>query len=366
MNGGKDRMQTGTVLKEVYELADPVSRGGQGWLWRARDRTTGAPVAVKLYPKDQMNPMEIRRYRREIRVLLLLPSHPHVATIRDFGEYRDYLYLVMGWIDGPSLKAKLASEPQPLMINIIEWTQQMCLGLAHIHQHKIVHRDIKPANMIVAAGETVTLVDFGIARFTDSTHTLNECIGSAPYMAPERWQQDAGDHRADLYSVGCVLYEMLTGAPPFGRSDGPRKDGLENAHLNVSPTPPRRRVHGIRPELDEVTMQLLEKIPANRPSSAAEVAMRLSKLLDDDTTADQLHDADERLRDLVRSRGPEDPQTVEARMRRAELIERSGDKTGAAREYDRIIDLCERRHGRLHPLTLAAREALFLLTAPPR
>jgi serine/threonine-protein kinase len=344
------------VLNGTYELLHPVGFGGQGQLWHGTDLRTTQPVAIKVFPPtaDQRRPL------RELEVLSELPPHPRVATIHGSGEEHGQLYLVMGWIEGKSLEHILAREPQPWHARVLIWAKQACVALAHVHRHKIIHRDVKPANLMITPAEDVTLIDFGISRFTTSTLTQGEIVGSLPYLAPERWREDPGDYRVDLYSLGCVLYEMLTGEPPFGR----KRSSLEEAHLRRSPTPPTRLVHGIPPDLEELTLQLLAKIPAQRPENAGEVAARLAAIIDSASSTDEIQSSDEQVRRLTADLGPEDPSTLEARLRRAKAIAEGGDMAGAARECDRVAAQYEQMFGPFHPLTMKAREAKFRLTAP--
>lgn len=369
-------MEAGTVLGGRYELLRQAGEGGQGLLWQARDRETGGHVAAKLLLMD-----DVKRYEREIRALRLLSPSDRIAAIHDAADHDGRPYLIMGWIEGDSLQEVLRREPLPRLERVLHWTGQICEGLAHAHREGVFHRDVKPANIMVSPEGDVTLVDFGIARFVDSTFTAfpedRRPIGSYAYLAPERWHEHPGDQLSDLYALGCVLYEMLAGQPPFGfawrYTDWTR---LRDKHLHTSPVPLAQHRSGIPEVLDRLTVRLLAKSPAERPGDAQEVIKQISRLIHpptpqvgdgsgggdtptavgpyvDPSFIERLRTADVRIQRLSTFPGPDAPATLEAQAERAELIGLSGDVTGAIREYDRIEKLYNRVHGPRHPLTLA-------------
>lgn len=348
-------MRSGMVLNSKYEMDQMVGFGNQGQVWRGRDLETLQDIAIKLFPHT----VEKHRYLRELDVLCRLPQHRRVVTYHGHGQVSDHLYLVMEWIEGKSLASVLSVEPQPWHARALVWVKQACEALQYIHRHKVVHRDVKPANLMVTPHDDVILIDFGISRFTNSTLTQGSPMGSAAYLAPERWRGEPGDYRVDLYAIGCIIYEMLIGEPPFGKSGD-----LRHAHLRRSPTPPGRRVHGVSPKLDELTLQLLAKVPAERPESAGEVAARLSEIVNLGTSTDEITSSNERVRELVVELGPDHPDTLDARLWRAQLIAKGGDIAGAVRECDRIASQYEQLYGPFDPRTLEAREARFRLSNP--
>ncbi|MFF5207775.1 serine/threonine-protein kinase [Streptosporangium sp. NPDC000396] len=373
-------MRAGTVLGGRYELVRKAGKGGQAELWQARDLETGGHVAAKL-----LGVGATKRYRREIRALRLLSPSERVAALHDTADHDGDPYLIMGWIDGDSLQEVLHHEPLPRLERVLHWTRQICEGLAHAHEEGVFHRDIKPANIMVSPGGDVTLVDFGIARFTDSTFTVlsedRRPTGSYAYLAPERWHEHPGDHLSDLYALGCVLHQMLTGQPPFGFA-GPYTDWthLRDKHLHTPPVPPAQSRPGIPDVLNRLVIRLLAKSRAERPGHAREVIEQLSRLIHPPTTQvddgtrgsgapeaagpyvdpgfiERLRTADARIQQLTVSPGPDAPLTLEVQVERAELIGLSGDVTGAIREYDRLAELYTRVHGPHHPLTLAIHSA---------
>ncbi|WP_369218077.1 serine/threonine-protein kinase, partial [Streptomyces flavofungini] len=220
------------LIQSRYRLLDLIGRGGMGEVWRARDESLGRQVAVKcLKPMgpqhDQAFTRVLReRFRREARVAAAL-QHRGVTVVHDFGEYEGVLYLVMELLEGRNLSQILEDNKQhPLPVDdVVEIAAQVSAALAYTHEQGIVHRDLKPANIMLLTDGTVKICDFGIARlgadigFTSRLTGTGIAMGTPHYMSPEQISGDAVDQRSDLYSFGCVLYEIATGAPPFDLED---------------------------------------------------------------------------------------------------------------------------------------------------
>jgi serine/threonine protein kinase len=220
------------LIQGRYRLLDLIGRGGMGEVWRARDESLGRQVAVKcLKPLGQHHDNSFtrvlrERFRREARVAAAL-QHRGVTVVHDFGESDGVLYLVMELLDGRNLSQLLEDNKQhPLPVaDIVEIAEQAAAALAYTHQQGIVHRDLKPANIMRLGDGTVKICDFGIARlghdigFTSRLTGTGIAMGTPHYMSPEQIGGDQVDHRSDLYSFGCVLYEIATGAPPFDLDD---------------------------------------------------------------------------------------------------------------------------------------------------
>lgn len=344
----------GDVIAGRYALEREIGRGGQGRLLAATDRHTSEPVAVKVFGAGA--PQTEAWSRREISVLRQLPPSPYAVRVRDFGEDRGEIYLVMTWIDGHPLSAL----PRPRLERLQHWSTHICLGLDHCHRHGVYHRDIKPSNVMITRASDAILVDFGIARTDESTLTIpGHPVGSAPYMPPERWDphhaNNRGDHRSDLYSFGCLLYELMTGDPPFGRMREPDDvQQLRHKHLSEQPVPPRAAFSGIPDPLDRLTMDLLSKDPSDRPASAREVAKRLQEIVypsSECTLADspvsaphidpdsvgELRRAEAALEQALHDHGPDHLVTLEARAEVAKLTGKNGDRAGAIRAYDKLL-----------------------------
>lgn len=268
-----------------YRLLETIGRGGMGEVWRARDESLGRQVAVKclkpLGPQhDQSFTRVLReRFRREARVAASL-QHRGVTVVHDFGEYEGVLYLVMELLDGKNLSQLLdANEQRPLPVpDVVDIARQVASALAYTHEQGIVHRDLKPANIMRLTDGTVKICDFGIARlghdigFTSRLTGTGIAMGTPHYMSPEQIGGGEIDHRSDLYSLGCVLYEIATGAPPFDLDDA---WAVLVGHRDTVPEPPRSHRSELPEFLDRAVLDLLAKTPDERPADAREFGLLL-------------------------------------------------------------------------------------------
>ncbi|MDI2130110.1 serine/threonine-protein kinase [Yinghuangia seranimata] len=261
------------VLADRYELVRFIGRGGMGEVWEGRDRLIGRRVAVKLLRPDGRDATATALFIREANTAGAL-HHPGVVTVFDLGEDAadGTLFLVMEYVDGRDLAEVLRSEGPPAVGVAVGWAAQVAAALARAHAEGVVHRDLKPANLMLTAEGAVKILDFGIARFADVTSRSSRVIGTLAYMPPERFDEQGGDARSDLYSFGCVLYELLTGEIPFDAS-GPV--AMMNAHLRTPPPRPGLRRDGVPAALDDLVLELLAKDPLRRPESAEAVGRRL-------------------------------------------------------------------------------------------
>ena len=262
----------GTESFGQYQLLEVLGRGGMGEVFRAYDASTDRVVALKVLPPNLAEDREFQhRFRREARIAASL-NDPHVVPIHSFGEIDGRLHVDMRLIEGRDLGQYIAENGGRLSperaVAVIE---QVAAALDSAHKVGLIHRDIKPKNILVTtARDFVYLIDFGIARTaadTALTHT-GHTMGTVAYMAPERFRGTT-DHRADVYSLACVLHECLTGKRPFAG------DSLEqqlNAHLNTPPPPPSTIAPGIPPALDAVVARGMAKDVDNRYQSAMELA----------------------------------------------------------------------------------------------
>lgn len=271
-----------------YRLLDRIGRGGMGEVWRARDESLGRQVAVKCL--DPLGPQRDpsfgrvlrERFRREARVAASL-QHRGITVVHDFGESDGVLYLVMELLQGRDLSRLLEdNKHHPLPVEeVLEVAAQVAAALAYTHDQGVVHRDLKPANIVRLDDGTVKICDFGIARlghdigFTSRLTGTGVAMGTPHYMSPEQIAGEEVDRRSDLYSFGCVLYEIATGAPPFDLDDA---WAVLVGHRDTPPRPPRRHRAELPERLDRVILDLLAKDPADRPGSALELAALIEEL----------------------------------------------------------------------------------------
>ncbi|MFI6724967.1 PQQ-binding-like beta-propeller repeat protein [Streptomyces atratus] len=264
------------VLGGRYELVAFVGRGGMGEVWEGRDRLIERRVAVKLLPHNRRDTTGAQLFFREARTAGRL-NHTGVVTVFDLGQDPDdgTLYLVMEFLTGRDLDMVLREDGPPQVPTAVGWAAQTAEALQAAHAAGIVHRDLKPANLMLTPDGRIKILDFGIARYMASTHKSSKVIGTLAYMPPERFGDLPPDARSDLYSLGCVLHELLTGSTPFQTTE---PVAMMAAHLNTTPEPPGHARPGVPTALDDLVMALLAKDPGDRPASAAEVCDRLREL----------------------------------------------------------------------------------------
>ncbi|HWC86404.1 MAG TPA: protein kinase [Solirubrobacteraceae bacterium] len=266
------------TLAGRYELGEVIGRGGMGTVYRAVDRILGREVAVKTLPwllADQ-DPTNIARFEREARAAAKL-SHPAVVSVYDTGADDRTHFIVMELVAGRSLEAILREQGPLDPEHAVRIATRVAEALAAAHAAGVVHRDIKPANVMVADDGSVKVLDFGIARAA-GTSTLTQgssVIGTAAYMSPEQAVGEAADERSDIYSLGCVLYALLTGHPPF---TGEGSAAVLSQQANSTPRPLRDENPRIPPGVSALAMEMLAKAPEARPQSAREVSDRLRAL----------------------------------------------------------------------------------------
>jgi len=269
-----------------YELGDPLGRGGMAEVRRAVDLRLGRAVAVKqLRPDLATDPTFQARFRREAQSAAGL-NHPTIVAVYDTGEEPDPVtgvsipYIVMELVEGPTLRDVLRDGRKILPERALELTAGVLDAVGYSHRAGIIHRDIKPANVMLTTNGTVKVMDFGIARaVADTSATMTQTaavIGTAQYLSPEQARGETVDARSDLYSTGCLLYELLTGRPPF-TGDSPVSVAYQ--HVREAPVPPRQIDPEIGPDIDAIVLKSLAKDPADRYQSAREMKADITRVL---------------------------------------------------------------------------------------
>src|ERR687892_807369 len=259
----------GTVFDGRYRIVRKLGAGGMADVYLAEDQELGRRVAIKiLNDRHAADDSFIERFRREAKNAAGL-SHPNIVSIYDRGEAEGTYYIAMEFLDGRSLKELIVSRG-PAPVNVaIEYARQILDALRFAHRNGIVHRDIKPHNVIVDAEGRVKVTDFGIARAGTSQMTeVGSIIGTAQYLSPEQAKGAPVDQTSDLYSVGIVLYELLTGKVPFS-GDSPVEIAMK--HISAAPEPPSTLRADIPPDLDKIVLRALAKTPEQRYRNAEEM-----------------------------------------------------------------------------------------------
>ncbi|KOG14815.1 serine/threonine protein kinase [Streptomyces viridochromogenes] len=251
-----------------YRLSEPIGRGGMGEVWRAYDESLARDVAVKLLLPQDSDPTATSRFRLEAQTAARI-DHPNVVGVRDFGEYDNRLFLVMELVRGDSLATTLVRSGALPAERVARIAAQAAAGLAAAHRQGIVHRDIKPGNLLLDADGTLKIGDFGIARFLDdpgaALTATGQIVGTSLYLAPERALGQPAGPASDVYALGCVLYQLLTGRPPFQADTAV---AILHQHLDAVPVPPRELgVPGLPPAFESYLLGLLAKEPEHRPAA---------------------------------------------------------------------------------------------------
>jgi serine/threonine-protein kinase len=271
----EDRL-IGTLFHGRYRVERKLGSGGMADVYLAEDEELGRKVALKVLNERHANDEQfIERFKREARNAAGL-NHPHIVRVYDRGEVNGTYYIAMEYLDGPTLKELLVRKGPTPPLTAIKFAREILSALSEAHKHQIVHRDIKPHNVIVSPDWNVKVADFGIARSGASQMTeAGSIVGTAQYLSPEQARGKPVDQRSDLYSLGVVLYEMLTGKVPF---TGDAAVEIAMKHLSVVPEPPSKLRPEVSHDLDAVVMRALAKDPDDRYSSAEEMDADLARV----------------------------------------------------------------------------------------
>jgi serine/threonine-protein kinase len=272
-----------TIGDGRYEVGEVIGSGGMAEVRRGRDLRIGRDVAIKLLRPDLgRDPAFQTRFRREAQAAASLNS-PSIVAVFDTGEDvidgRLTPYIVMEYVQGRTLREVLNQDGRLLPGRALQVTAEICHALEQAHAAGIVHRDIKPANVMLTEAGQVKVMDFGIARALTGSSTMTQTatvIGTAYYLSPEQARGEHVDARSDIYSTGCLLYELLTGAPPF---TGDSAVAVAYQHVREEPIPPSTIEPDVPPDIDAIVLVAMSKNPANRYSSAAEMRADLERSL---------------------------------------------------------------------------------------
>jgi len=261
------------VLSGRYRIVRHLARGGMAEVYLAHDQLLDRPVAVKLlFSELALDGSFVERFRREARAAAGL-NHHNIVLVYDFGEDGGSYFIVMEYVEGQTLRDIIASEGPLEPTHATEIAADIAAALDAAHRQGVVHRDVKPGNVLVSG--VVKVADFGIARAGDPRDSLTQTgavMGTATYLSPEQAQGQDLDARTDIYSLGVVLYEMLTGRPPFA---GPSPVAIAYKHASEAPVPPSQHNSDVSPGLDAVVLKTMAKDPTQRHSSADELRSEL-------------------------------------------------------------------------------------------
>jgi len=262
----------GRKLDGRYELQRVIGVGGMAVVYRAIDLLTNMPVAVKMLNQEYLGNQEVcRRFRNESKAIAML-KHKNIVKIYDVSDSSDCLFIVMEVINGITLKDYIEQQGTLTWRETVHFTSQILRALKHAHSKGIVHRDIKPQNIMLMENGDIKVMDFGIAMVSDyDAATIgDQAVGSVHYISPEQARGSKTDARADLYSLGVMMYEMLTGRVPFDGSDAV---SIAVMHLQAEARTPRQINPSIPEGLEEITMQAMQKDPERRYQTAADMLM---------------------------------------------------------------------------------------------
>lgn len=348
-----------------------------GEVWRAADEELQRAVAVKILRDEVTGTESVGRLRREAAIGARI-RHPAITMVHDIGRDDDRLFIVMELLEGRDLSALISESRDGLPVaESVSLGMQIADGLAAAHGQGIVHRDLKPANVFLHQGR-VKICDFGLSRTTDSTTGLTHTgqpFGTPLYMAPEQWRGEHVDARCDLYALGCILYAMLTGLPPFTGG----YYALMRRHIDEAPRPPRAIRPEIPPALESLVLALLAKDPRARPADAHAARAALGDLTgspastqvqvparpdrpeanevpatDDAVTARDLYEA--LAADRARVLGPDHPDTLTARHNHAYWVAATGDPGTARDLFHSLVTDRVRLLGPDHRDTISTRD----------
>ena len=264
-------IQAGDQIDQ-YHIEGTVATSGMATVYRAIDSTNGIQVAIKVpHPEIECDPALFERFTREAEIGTRL-DHPGVMKVYPTPD-RSQVYMAMEWVEGRLLRQILREQPKLPIDRAVKLSIGICKALEYIHTNGVAHRDMKPENVMVDDHDNIRLIDFGIAANAGSRRltfaNFSQSMGTPDYISPEQVRGKRGDARSDIYALGVMLYEMLTGKVPFS---GPNPFAVMNDRLLNQPVPPRELEPSITPQIQEILYRALERDPKNRYASAREFA----------------------------------------------------------------------------------------------
>src|SRR3984957_9957365 len=263
------------VLSGRYELAHLVARGGMAEVYRAHDRLLDRPVALKvLFPELSVDRSFVERFRREAQAAANL-SHTNIVPVFDWGEDGGTYFIVMEFIDGRPLSSILRTAGPMHPDRAAEIGADVAIALAYAHRHGVIHRDVKPGNVLITEDGIVKVTDFGIARAVNTEESLTQTgavMGTATYFSPEQAEGMGVDSRSDIYSLGVVIFEMVTGRPPFL---GDTPVAVASKHVREHPPAPREVNPGVPPDLEAIILKCLAQSPDHRYATGDDLRIDL-------------------------------------------------------------------------------------------
>src|SRR5580700_10370952 len=263
------------VLSGRYELSHLVARGGMAEVYRAHDRLLDRPVALKiLFPELSVDRAFVERFRREAQAAANL-SHPNIVPVFDWGEDGGTYFIVMEFIDGRALSSILRSAGPMHPDRAAEIGADVAIALAYAHRHGVIHRDVKPGNVLITEDGIVKVTDFGIARAINTEESLTQTgavMGTATYFSPEQAEGMGVDARSDIYSLGVVLFEMVTGRPPFM---GDTPVAVASKHVRENPPTPRAINPSVPQDLEAIILKCMAKSPEYRYATGGDLRVDL-------------------------------------------------------------------------------------------
>lgn len=267
----------GTLLLNRYEILEKIGEGGMGVVYKARCHMLNRIVAIKvLKPEMSKDKIYIERFKREATSTAVL-SHPNIINIHDVGTENNINFIVMEYVNGKTLKQIIKEESRLRLSQMLDISIQTAKALCAAHKNNIIHRDIKSDNILIAEDGNVKVADFGIAKMADAVTICNsnKVIGSAYYFSPEQAKGRVVDNRTDIYSLGVVMYEMITGQVPYNAENS---ISVAMMHINGQVVPPEDIIADIHPEINQVILKALNKELSDRYQTAKEMVQILEEI----------------------------------------------------------------------------------------